>query len=113
MTAHKTAKALHRVGALNNATMREMYELCLPPARAFGPSEISRIRSSTGLSQPVFARLLGVGKSAVAQWEQGQKKPGGSARRLLELFDSSASESPVFEMRQRQKARQAELGDAD
>ena len=105
-TAHRAAKALHRVGALDDITMREMDELCLAPAPSYSPTDIRRIRASTGMSQPVFARLLGVGKSAVAQWEQGEKKPGGPALRLLETFDTRAS-SPVLRVRQRQAEREA------
>jgi len=36
------------------------------------------------MSQPVFARLLGAGKSAVAQWERGAKRPSGPTARLPE-----------------------------
>jgi len=31
--------------------------------------------------------ILRVGKTTVQQWEQGQKKPNGSAQRLLDLID--------------------------
>jgi putative transcriptional regulator len=108
-SAHKVAEALHEVGAMDDVTMREMDKLCLPPVPTYSPAQIRRIRSSTGMSQPVFARLMGVGKSAVAQWEQGEKKPGGPALRLLEAFDRTAR-SPVYLVRQRQEER--ESGDA-
>ncbi|MBF0304466.1 MAG: helix-turn-helix domain-containing protein [Alphaproteobacteria bacterium] len=61
--------------------------LCLPPRRAFTAEDVRRIRASTHMSQPVFAALLNVGRTTVAQWEQGRKKPGGSAVRLLDLID--------------------------
>jgi putative transcriptional regulator len=99
------AKALHEVGAMDDVTMREMDKLCLSPVPAYSPAQIRRIRSSTGMSQPVFARLLGVGKSAVAQWEQGERKPSGPALRLLEAFDPKAV-SPVYQVRQRQRERE-------
>jgi DNA-binding transcriptional regulator YiaG len=51
------------------------------------------------MSQAVFARLLGVDKSAVAQWERGVKRPSGSAARLLELLDPEKEESPLFRVR--------------
>lgn len=104
-SAHKVAKALNEVGAMDDMTMREMDKLCLPPAPAYSPAQIRRIRSSVGMSQPVFARLMGVGKSAVAQWEQGEKKPSGPALRLLETFDPKAT-SPVLQIRQRQEERE-------
>lgn len=100
-TAHKAAKALHEVGAIDSVTLRDMDELCLPPAPTYSPAQVRRIRASTGMSQSVFARLMGVGKSAVAQWEQGQKKPSGPASRLLEAFDYETAASPVLQVRQR------------
>jgi putative transcriptional regulator len=35
----------------------------------------------------VFAAFLGVGKTTVAQWEQGLKKPSGPASKLLDLVE--------------------------
>ncbi|MEI4573011.1 helix-turn-helix domain-containing protein, partial [Klebsiella pneumoniae] len=83
-TAHGLATALHRVGAFDAVNMRDMDRLCLPPRPDYGGSEIKRIRAATRMSQPVFARLLGVDKSAVAQWERGAKRSSGPALRLLE-----------------------------
>lgn len=31
--------------------------------------------------------MLGIGKTTVQQWEQGVKKPGGAAKRLLDVID--------------------------
>jgi|YelNatPaOPRAMG01_1025707.scaffolds.fasta_scaffold12442_7 transcriptional regulator with XRE-family HTH domain len=39
------------------------------------------------MSQPVFARLLGLDRSAVAQWERGAKRPSGPALRVLEVLE--------------------------
>ena len=60
---------------------------------------MKRIRAATRMSQPVFARLLGVEKSAVAQWERGAKTPSGPAQRLLEVLDPNKPESPVVQVR--------------
>lgn len=35
---------------------------------------IKRLRSARGLTQPEFAKLVGVTKSAVSQWEDGSTK---------------------------------------
>ena len=51
------------------------------------------------MSQPVFARLLGVDKSAVAQWERGAKRPSGPVLRLLEVLDPTKPDSPIVAMR--------------
>lgn len=98
-TAHGLAAALHRVGALDAVGMRDMDTLCLPPRPDYSGSEVKRIRAATRMSQPVFARLLGVDKSAVAQWERGAKRPSGPALRLLEVLDPDKPDSPVVQVR--------------
>lgn len=99
-TAHALGAALHRVGAADAATMRDLDALCLPPRPDYGSSAVRRIRAAARMSQPVFARLLGVDKSAVAQWERGAKRPSGPAARLLEVLDPErGEESPVVRVR--------------
>jgi len=98
-TAHGLAAALHRVGAMDELSMRDMNRLCLPPRPDYGGSEVRRIRAATRMSQPVFARLLGVDKSAVAQWERGAKRPSGPALRLLEMLDPNKPDSPIVQVR--------------
>jgi putative transcriptional regulator len=104
-TAHELAAALHRVGAMDAATMRNLDALCLPPRPEYGSAEVRRIRAATRMSQPVFARLLGVDKSAVAQWERGVKRPSGPAARLLEVLDPEREDSPVVQVRRGMSAR--------
>ncbi len=41
-------------------------------------------RHKLGVSQPVFAKLVGVSVMLEQSWEQGQRFPGGPARRLLD-----------------------------
>lgn len=79
------ATALHTVGAMDKVTLREIEELAVPKVRNFGADEIRQIREKNLVSQPVFASYMNVGKSTVAQWEQGKKKPTGSAARLLDV----------------------------
>jgi putative transcriptional regulator len=93
--AHEMARDLHEVGAMDNITMRKMDVLCLPPRRNFSAEDVQRIRASTRMSQPVFAKLLNVGRTTVAQWEQGRKKPGGPAARLLDVIDRKGVEAIV------------------
>lgn len=52
------------------------------PARQW---EIFAARTETGLSQEQFARLLGVSKRTLQEWEQGRKQPSGAARVLLKI----------------------------
>jgi len=51
------------------------------------PGKIKKIRKVSNYSQSVFARLLNVSVSSVRQWEQGSRKPAGSAKVLLELME--------------------------
>ena len=85
--AHEMAKDLFEVGAMDEVTMRTVESLCLPEKKVFLPEDIRRIRTTNHLSQPVFALMLGIGKTTVKQWEQGVKKPGGAAKRLLDVID--------------------------
>lgn len=98
-TAHGLAAALHRVGAMDARSLRDMDRLCLPPRPDYGGADIRRIRAATRMSQPVFARLLGVDKSAVAQWERGARRPSGPALRLLEVLDPVRPDSPIVQVR--------------
>ena len=59
-------------------------------------SEVSRpnvaaIRSKTGLSQPAFARSIGIPLGTLKNWEQGRRRPEGPARVLLALIDKRPS----------------------
>jgi len=85
--AHEMGKDLFRVGAMDEITMRKLDALCLPQMPPLQPDDIRRIRTANHVSQAVFAAILGIGKTTVQQWEQGQKKPSGPARRLLDLID--------------------------
>ncbi len=56
----------------------------LPPQMS--KSEIKRIRTKVlNMSQGAFAAYLGVSPTVIQSWEQGQKKPSGAARRLLQV----------------------------
>ena len=85
--AHDMAKDLHAVGAMDAITMRMMDELCLPKKSSFTAADVQRIRRGTRMSQPIFAVMVGVEASTVAQWEQGLKKPSGASARLLDVID--------------------------
>lgn len=52
-------------------------ELQVPDARA--------IREHFGLSQSRFAAMMGISVATLRNWEQGRRKPEGSARILLEV----------------------------
>lgn len=47
------------------------------------PKTVKRTRLSLGLSQTLFAQLLGVSASTVQAWEQGKRQPDPMACRVL------------------------------
>lgn len=58
------------------------------PSRAFTielPSDVARIRGQLGITQPLFARLLGISEKTLQNWEQGRRTPTGPAKVLLKL----------------------------
>lgn len=66
--------------------------------------QIKEIREETlKVSQTIFASFLGVTPAAVKAWEQGTKKPSGSARRLMQII----SEDPQLIRRLGARARPA------
>jgi putative transcriptional regulator len=89
---HDTAKGLHKAGVMDQVTMREFDQLCLPPVEPLTPAQIKRIRESSHVSQAVFARFLNTSVSTVQKWEIGQKKPIGTALKLLHLVQKRGLE---------------------
>jgi putative transcriptional regulator len=49
--------------------------------------DVTAIRAKLGLTQEQFARLCGVSVATLRNWEQGRRRPAGSARALLILVD--------------------------
>ena len=49
--------------------------------------DVAAIRGRTGLSQPAFARSIGVPLGTLKNWEQGRRRPRGPARVLLSLIE--------------------------
>lgn len=82
---HASAKALHRVGAIDKATMRDFDESCLSVPPVFTPEAIQHLREANNVSQPVFARYLNTSESTVEKWETGAKRPSGMACKLLAI----------------------------
>lgn len=50
------------------------------------PEEILELRTTLGLSQDAFERLLGVGKKTVTRWENGVIFPSAAANNLMKLL---------------------------
>jgi DNA-binding transcriptional regulator YiaG len=77
-----TAKAggLAAVQAKHGKPLPVAADLELPPMSADG---VVAARKALGVSQPVFARILGASVQSVRAWEQGVKPPSGVARLLI------------------------------
>ena len=84
-SVHEMAADLHDVGIIDKKTMKEFDESCLTPVEKIPPRAICRLRNREKASQAVFARHLNVPVSLVSQWERGEKRPSGSALKLLAL----------------------------
>ncbi len=84
-TVHETMSGLHRIGLVDQATMRHFDILCLTAVERLSPEEIRALREREQVSQAVFSRYLNVRKDAVSKWERGEKRPDGPSLKLLNL----------------------------
>jgi putative transcriptional regulator len=80
---HSSAAMLHKVGALDKATMRDFDSRHLAVPGEFEPAQIKQLREANNVSRPVFARYLNTSESTVEKWETGAKRPSGMALKLL------------------------------
>lgn len=71
-------------GNLNARTVK----LSVQPVDSFTPDEIRTIRKSTGMTQVLFAKYIGVSVKTVEAWEAGRNHPEGAACRLLSMTKS-------------------------
>ena len=61
-------------------------EFIVREPKGFTAVQIRKLRQKIGLSQPVFAGILGVTVNAMRNWEQGRNIPSMMARRFLEII---------------------------
>jgi len=53
--------------------------------------DIKETRKKLGMSQGVFAIVIGVSKKTVESWEAGRYTPDGAARRLISIMQADPS----------------------
>lgn len=82
---HASATVLHKIGALDKATMRDFDARHLLVPSDMEPAQIKRLREANNVSQPVFARYLNTSESTIEKWETGAKRPSGMALKLLTI----------------------------
>ena len=92
---HETASGFHRIGLIDQKTMREFDASCLTAVEPLTPEEILELRDRAGVSQGVFARYLNVRPKLVSEWERGQKKPSGPSLKLLSIVRKRGLEATM------------------
>jgi putative transcriptional regulator len=92
---HETAQGLYKAGVMDQITLREFDQMCLPPVEQLEPEQIKQIREASNVSQAVFAAILNTSLSTVQKWEIGQKRPTGTALKLLHLVQKRGLETLV------------------
>lgn len=93
---HETALGLYEAGVMDQVTMREFDPLCLPKIEKLEPQKIKAIRETAQVSQAVFAALLNTSVSTVQKWEIGQKRPSGTALKLLHIVEKRGLDAIAF-----------------
>jgi putative transcriptional regulator len=73
---HSEGKIELRTSALNVS----------PVCETISPDEIKATRKDLGMTQDMFAVVLGVSENTVESWEAGKYAPDGSARRLISVL---------------------------
>lgn len=89
--AHKRGEEVDARITAAKVTVRSV-DVVPPPE--YQDIDIRRVRERLGLSQAVFASLIGASASTVRAWERGARRPSDMARRLIELAER---EPRVFE----------------
>lgn len=61
----------------------------MEPSRVFvvEAPDVKAVREKTGLSQSMFASMIGVKVKTLQNWEQHRRNPTGAAAALLTIFD--------------------------
>lgn len=60
--------------------------ITIEPLPDISPVEIKELRNKIGLTQAMFAAVLGVSVKTVEAWETGTNSPIGPARRMISLI---------------------------
>jgi DNA-binding transcriptional regulator YiaG len=80
-----------RDGVSGQAGKYTLKTLEIPDPPRFTATAVHKLRSRLGLSQGLFARLLGVSRKLVEAWEAGSRVPSPMACRLLQAIARNPS----------------------
>lgn len=90
-----TVKDLNRSGLVDDITMKNIENLCLPDIQEYTPAKIVSIRKKFRLSQAALASIFNISPSTVQKWEQGNKKPTGASMKLLDIIERKGIEALI------------------
>ncbi|KAF3978161.1 MAG: helix-turn-helix domain-containing protein [Methylococcales symbiont of Iophon sp. n. MRB-2018] len=90
-----TVADLKRSGLVNDITMKNIESLCIPDVQEYSPEKIILIRKKLKLSQAALASVFNISPSTVQKWEQGNKKPTGASKKLLDIIERKGLEALV------------------
>ncbi len=90
-----TLKDLNKSGLVDDITLKNIEKLCLPEIKDYSPKHIVTIRKRFKLSQAALASVFNVSTSTVQKWEQGNKKPTGASKKLLDLMERKGLEALI------------------
>ena len=90
-----TVEDLNKSGLVNDVTMKNIESLCLPEVKEYSPENIVSIRKELKLSQAALASVFNISPSTVQKWEQGNKKPAGASKKLLDIIERKGLEALV------------------
>ena len=91
----ETVKDLNKSGLVDDITMRNIETLCLPEIEEYSPKRIVSIRKKFKLSQAALASIFNISPSTVRKWEQGNKKPAGASKKLLNIMERKGLEALI------------------
>ena len=75
-----------------------------PVCETISAESIKETRKMLGMSQGVFAIVMGVSKKTVESWEAGRYVPDGAARRLISIMKTDPSFPERYGIVQREHA---------
>ena len=90
-----TVKDLYKSGLVDTITMKNIEKLCIPKVQDYTPEQIVFIRNKFNLSQAALASIFNISPSTVQKWEQGNKKPTGASKKLLDIIERKGIEALI------------------
>lgn len=87
-TAYKTAASLHRCGVIDKDAMGAFATSCLFLVEEMNSRQIAELRNREGVTPGVFASHLNIPEGYVRDWENGKRRPTGTALKLLSIIQA-------------------------